>query len=173
MNLFYSKLITTFQNEEVKDRYTTKGIVPPQFIDLYAGQEYNPQSFEIHNFPAILVDWNIDYRNQPPIAALTFNLLYEQIRDTSNLGQNTTEAIKFIEFIKITDEVLKTIETEHTGKLNLVSEGNKLDDTVVDVYVLSYQCSYSGKLAEPRTGYIGGEIENLSVRKGLYVKLMD
>lgn len=173
MKLFYKKLIATFSMEDVKDRYRTAGIVPPQFIDLYAGQEYNPEAFEIHNYPAILVDWSIDYRNQPPIATINFNLLYEQLRDTSNLGQNTDEALKFIEFIAITDEVLKTIETEHTGKLNLNTEGNKLDDTVVDVYTLSYQCSYNGKLAEPQTGYIKGQIENLTTRQGLFTKLLD
>ena len=173
MKLFYKKLIATFGKEEVKDQYRTKGIKPPQFIDLYAGQEYNPEVFEGHNYPAILVDWSIDYRNQPPIATLNFHLCYEQIRDTSSLGKNTEEALKFIDFIWITDEVLKTIETEHTGKLSLITEGHKLDDTVVDVYDLSYQCSYSGKLAAPQTRYIKGQIENLTQRQGLYAKLLE
>lgn len=173
MRLFYKKLIAVFKTEETKDQYRTVGIAPPQFIDLYAGQDYNPEAFEITNYPAILVAWNIDYRIKPPVATLDFSLCYEQMRDTSSLGKNTDEALKFIEFIEITDRVLKTIETEHTGKLNLNTEGNKLDDTVVDVYILSYQCSYNGKLAEPQTGYIKGDIEKLTTRHGLYTKLND
>ena len=173
MKLFYNKLIATFKKEETKDRYRTAGVKPPQFIDLYAGQDVIPEKFEAMNYPALLLDWVIDYKAVPPVATLNFHLCYEQLRDTSNLGRNTDEALKFIDFIEITDEVLKTIETKHTGKLNLASEGNKLDDTVVDVYDLSYQCSYSGKLAAPQTGYVTGEIENLSVRKGLYAKLLD
>lgn len=173
MRLFYEKLITTYKTEAVKDQYRTKGIVPPQFIDLYAGQDYNPEAFEIHNYPALLVDWSIDYRSQPPVATLNFSLCYEQLRDTSNLGVNTDEALKFIDFVAITDEVLKTIETLHTGKLTLITEGHKLDDTVVDVYNLSYQCSYSGKLPEPQTGYLKGQIENLTDKRGLYAKLLD
>ncbi len=173
MNLFYKKLIATFKKEETKDLYRTKGIPAPKFVDLYAGQDVIPEKFEVVPFPALLVDWTIDYRSNPPIATLNFSLLYEQLRDTSNFGKNTNEALKFIDFVSITDEVLKTIETEHTGKLNLTTEGNKLDDTVVDVYNLSYQCSYSGKLPAPQTGYIKGEIENLVTRQGLYAKLWD
>lgn len=173
MKLFYNKLIATFKKEETKDRYRTEGIKPPQFIDLYAGQDVIPEKFEAMNYPALLLDWVIDYKAVPPVATLNFHLCYEQLRDTSNLGKNTDEALKFIDFISITDEVLKTIETEHTGKLNLASEGNKLDDTVVDVYDLSYQCSYSGKLVAPQTGYLKGQIENLTQRQGLYAKLLD
>lgn len=173
MKLFYNKLIATFKKEETKDRYRTAGIKPPQFIDLYAGQDVIPEKFEAMNYPALLLDWVIDYKAVPPVATLNFHLCYEQLRDTSNLGRNTDEALKFIDFIEITDEVLKTIETKHTGKLNLASEGNKLDDTVVGVYDLSYQCSYSGKLAAPQTGYLKGQIENLTQRRGLYAKLLE
>ena len=95
------------------------------------------------------------------------------MRDTSSLGNNTDEALKFIDFISLTDDFIKTIETEHTGKLNLITEGNKIDDTVVDVYNLSYQCSYSGKLSAPQTGYIIGEVKNLTTRQGLYSRLND
>jgi hypothetical protein len=173
MNLFYKKLIATFKTEKTKDQYRTAGIKPPQFIDLYAGQDVIPEKFEVMSYPALLLDWSIDYKAVPPVATLNFHLCYEQLRDTSNLGKNTDEALKFIDFISITDSILKTIETQHTGKLNLAAEGNKLDDTVVDVYDLTYQCSYSGKLAEPQTGYIPGQIENLTTRQGLYAKLLD
>lgn len=173
MKLFYEKLLATFAKEEIKDKYRTSGITPPQFIDLYAGQDFNPEAFEVCSFPAILVSWSIDYRSTPPTATLDFSLCYEQLRDTSNIGTHTNEALKFLDFISITDEALKTIETQHTGKLNLMTEGNKLDDTVVDVYNLSYLCSYNGKLAEPKTNYIPGQIENLTTRQGLYAKLLD
>lgn len=173
MKLFYKKLIETFAKEESKDLYRTNGVVPPQFIDLYAGQDYNPEAFEGFNLPAILVDWSIDYRSKPPVATINFNLCYEQLRDTSNLGSFTDEALKFIDFVSLTDQIIKTIETSHTGKLNLITEGHKLDDTVVDVYNLSYQCTYSGKLAEPQVNFIPGQIENLTTRQGLYNKLND
>lgn len=173
MRLLYTKLIEKFIAEETKDLYRTKGIKPPQFIDLYAGQDIIPEKFEAMNYPALLLDWTIDHKAVPPVATVNFHLCYEQLRDTSNLGKNTAEALKFIDFIDKTDEILKLIETQHTGKLNLIAEGNKLDDTVVDVYNLSYQCSYSGKLTVPQSGYIAGQIENLTTRQGLYSKLLD
>jgi hypothetical protein len=171
MKLFYNKLTDKFNQEETKDKYRLKGIKPIQFIDLYAGQDYMPDAFEATNYPALLVDWSIDYKVIPPIATLNFTLCYEQLRDSSNLGKNTAEALKTLDFIQITDEILKSIETPHTGKLNLISEGSKLDETVMDVYNLSYQCSYSGKLPFPKLPLIGGKVENLNDKAGLYDRL--
>lgn len=173
MKLFYNKLVQTFSKDKIKDKFRNKGIKPIQFIDLYAGQEYNPEHFEGHNYPAMLVNWDIDYKIKPPVCNLTFTICYEQMRDTSNLGKNTKEALLYLDLISEIDVTLKTIQTEHTGQLKLLTEGQKLDDTVCDVYTLTYECSYSGKLPEPRTGYLKGQIENLTEKRGLYAKLSD
>lgn len=63
----------------------------------------------------------------------------------SNLGTNTDLALKFLDFIEITDKVLKSIETPNTGKLYLLNEQNKIDETITDTYLLNYQCNYTGK----------------------------
>lgn len=76
---------------------------------------------------------------------LTFYLCYEQLHDMSNLGTNTDLALKFLDFIEITDKVLKSIETPNTGKLYLLNEQNKIDETITDTYLLNYQCNYTGK----------------------------
>lgn len=173
MKLFYNKLIDTFAKQAIKDLYYSAGVVPVQFIDLYAGQDYDPQSFEAFDYPALLINWAIDYRTTPPVVTIDVHLCYEQLRDTSSNGMNRSDALKFFDFTQKTDEILKSIQTEHTGQLHLISEGNKLDETVMNVYNFTYQCSYSGKLPNPKTGYIAGEIENLAVdRQGLYSQLL-
>jgi hypothetical protein len=54
MNLFYKKLIATFKTEKTKDQYRTAGIKPPQFIDLYAGQDVIPEKFEVMSYQVFI-----------------------------------------------------------------------------------------------------------------------
>lgn len=150
MKSFYNKLHEVFQQEETKDMYRQKGIVPIQFIDLYAGQDYMEEFFEAHLFPALFVRWSINYAdNNNGVATLTFRLAYEQLRDMSSMGTTRDEGLKFIDFIAITDQILKTIETKNTGKLHLISEELTIEETVVDVFTLTYQCGYFGKQKAP------------------------
>ena len=101
------------------------------------------------------------------MATLTFRLCYEQLRDLSSLGQNKAEWLKFLDFIDITDSVLKTIETPSTGKLHLISESLNIEDTIVDVFTLTYQCSYCGKQKSPQTKGLRGDFERLEITEKL------
>lgn len=169
MKAFYKKIIETFGKEEIKDLYRLKGIPNPNFIDLYAGQDYDAESFELYSCPAIFINWTIDHRSIPAVASITFRLCFEQMRDTSNLGRNTEEALKFIDFIDITDGILKKIETESTGKLNPGSEELNLEPIVIDQYILNYTCSYTKKTSENITG----SFEDYKIKSGLYTHLFD
>lgn len=172
MKPFYKQLHEVFAKEENKDRYRKAGIVPVQFIDLYAGQDYNEQFFEAHLFPAVFVRWTIAYTdNYEATATLTFRLCYEQLRDLSNIGASRDEGLKFLDFIHITDEILKTIQTPCTGKLHLVSEDLNIEDTVVDVFTLTYQCSYSGKQKTPQTQGSQGSFETVHIEGKLKERL--
>lgn len=168
MKAFYNQLHEVFQREETKDLYRQKGIAPVQFIDLYAGQDYMEQFFEAHLFPAILVRWTIAYAdNHEAVATLTFRLCYEQLRDLSNLGKSKDEGLKFLDFITITDKILKTIETPTTGKLHLISEELNIEETIIDVFTLTYQCSYSGKQKAPLTESKQGNYDAVEITKRL------
>lgn len=173
MKVFYKKLLETFSKEETKDRYRTKGLTPVQFIDIYAEQDIIPEWFETHHYPALLVSWNIDYSADVATANLTFYICYEQLHDTSSLGKNTDTALKFLDFVEITDQILKEIETPTTGKLYLLSEQNKIEETVVDVYLLSYQCHYTGKQNTLQKDYLQGNYEDISTKMGLFSKMLE
>jgi hypothetical protein len=168
MKSFYNKLIQVFSAETTKDLYRSKGIECPKFIDIYAGQDYDSESFEIYPMPAIFVNWNIDHRQKPALATVTFRLCYEQLRDTSSLGKNTAEALKFIDFIEITDDILTKIESECTGKLTTATEEITLEPIVVDQYILTYTCSFIRKAREQVTG----TVENIKIKSGLYASVL-
>lgn len=170
MKAFYNKLIQTFEKEEIKDLYRSKGVIYPKFIDLYGGQDIDPESFEIYPQPAIFVSWSIDHRQKPPSATITFRLCFEQHRDTSNLGRNTQEALKFIDYKDITDDILQKFESEDTGKLTPSTEELNVEPIITDQYVLVYSCSYKNKKITPDAQ---GEYNDITVKSGLFTTMLD
>ncbi len=172
MKAFYLQIHEIFELNTTKQQFTDKQLPTVNFIDLYAGQDYNEEAFEGHLYPALYLQWNIDYKTTPATATVTVRLCYEQLRDTSNLGRNKDEALRFLDFIKEVDTVLKTIETDSTGKLSLVSEGLNIEDTIVDTYTLLYNCSYTGNEKNTTTQYDSGSIDDVAVTGNLYKTLL-
>ncbi len=175
MKDFYTKLHQVFETEENKDKYRTMGIPAVRHIDFYAGQDFSPEYFEANLFPALFFAYTIDYNTTPPTATLTFRLCYEQMRDLSSRAKATSkiEGLKFLDCINITDEILKSIETSFTGKLKLQNEGQQLEDTVVDVHILTYTCSYEGKEKSPSKEYLQGQVDKVITKVGLFQKMND
>ena len=163
MQTFYRKLIEAFEKPENKAVFTDKNISPVEYIDLYAGQEQFEENFELFSRPAALVEWGVDYGGDTPIATITLYCCFEQLRDTSNLSLNRELGLQFLDYIDCIDSVVQTIETEKTGKLELVSEGFHKMDSIVDVYLLTYECSYSGRKS-PRGDYQEGSYDTLDLK---------
>jgi hypothetical protein len=170
MKAFYSKLIETFEKEEIKDQYRLKGLLPPQFIDLYGGQDIEPESFDIYPQPAIFVSWSIDHRQKPSVVTVTFRLCFEQYRDTSNLGNNTAEALKFIDYKDLTDEILRKFESDDTGKLTPATEDLNTEPVITDQFILVYTCSYKNKFTSEDSR---GEYTDITINSGLKAKYFD
>ena len=78
---------------------------------------------------------------------------------------------KFLDYINCIDEIVRSIETEVMGKLKIVSEGFHKMDSIVDVYLLTYECSYYGR-KNPRGNYQEGDYDTLDL-KGNLVKIID
>lgn len=164
MKELFLKMIEVFtKNEEIKDRYRTAGITPVQFVDLYAGQDRNPEYFEVPIYPALFVSFNIDHRQNPNLATVTVRCCYEQLRDTSSLSQNTSEALKFFDFMEITDSILDGMESEKLGKLDPATTDQEIEETVTDEFVLTYTASYIKKPTQSRVG----NIEDVTIRKNI------
>lgn len=163
MQNFYRKLIEVFEQNESKAQFTNKDVSAVEYIDLYAGQEQFEENFELFARPALLVDWSVDYGGDIPIATITLYCCFEQLRDTSNTSLNRELGLKFLDYIDSIDYVAQTIETENTGKLELVSEGFHKMDSIVDVYLLTYDCSYSGR-KNPRDSNQEGCYDKLDLK---------
>ena len=172
MKTFYKKLIEVFEKPENKAKFTDKGISPVSYIDIYAGQEQFEENFELFAQPALLVDWDVDYGGDTPTATVTLYCCYEQLRDTSNISLNRDLGLKFLDYIDCIDEIVQTIETEKTGKLNLVSEGFNKMDSIVDIYLLTYECSYLGR-KNPLSKYQAGDYDTLDLKPNLTVEFDD
>ncbi|AZA90933.1 Uncharacterised protein [Chryseobacterium nakagawai] len=170
MKAFYSKLVETFEKDEIKNEYSSNGLDYPKFIDLYGGQDLGPESFDIYPYPAIFVTWSIDHRQNPSLVTVTFRLCFEQYRDTSSLGRNTEEALKFLDYIEMTDRILRKFESPDTGKLEPATEELNIEPIVTDQYILVYNCSYKNKKITPDSK---GEYKDITVKSGLYTKIFD
>lgn len=170
MKTFYNKLLATFALADNKAKFTDKNIAPVNYLDLYAGQDLYEENFELFTQPAVFVDWNVDYTGDVPIATLTLYCCYEQLRDTSNISLNKELGLKFLEYIDCIHSIVAPIESETTGKMELVNEGFNKMDSIVDIYLLTYECNYTGR-KNPLQNYEEGEIENLDLTGNLKYEL--
>lgn len=166
MQTFYKKVIEAFEKLENKAKFTAQNINPVQYLDLYAGQEQFEENFELFAQNALLIDWDIDHKSAPPMATITLYCCYEQLRDTSNISLNRDLGLKFLDYVATIDGVVRTIESETTGKLELVSEGFHKMDSIVDIYLLTFECSYSGR-KNPLDKYKAGDYDTLDLNSNL------
>ncbi len=162
MKLFYKKLIETIELQSNQDLFTAQNIAPVQYIDIYAAQDQFEENFELFARPAVLVDWDINHDGDQPSATINLYCCYEQLRDTSNISLNRELGLKFLDYIATIDSIVRTIESEETGKLELVSEGFNKMDSIVDIYLFTYKCSFTAR-KNPRT-YVEGDYETMDLK---------
>ena len=172
MKLFYKKVIETFEAQVNKDKFTAKNIAPVSYIDIYAGQDQFEENFELFAQPALLIDWDIDHSTDIPTVTVNLYCCYEQLRDTSNISMNRDLGLKFLDFVATIDAIASTIESETTGKLEIVSEGFNKMDSIVDIYLLTYECSFKGR-KNPLSKYQAGDYDTLDLKPNLTVEFDD
>lgn len=168
MKTFYNKVIEVFEKPENKAKFIDQNISPVSYIDLYAGQDLNEENFELFSQPALFIEWDIDYSGDTPRATVTLYCCFEQLRDTSNISLNKDLGLKFLDYIDTIDEIVTSIETAVSGKLDLVSEGFNKMDSIVDIYLLTYECSYSGR-KNPLDKYQAGDYDTLDLKGNLTI----
>lgn len=167
MKAFYLALMEKLEAAEFVQHLQNKGITPVRYIDLYRQQEYFEESFYLLG-NTVLVEWQIDHNDIPAIATITLHCGYEQLQDTGNLSQNREHALRFFDYYKAIDQLARTIETAETGKLSLFSEGQDKMDSIIDMYLLTYQCTYTPKEEENTPE---GMFETLDVKGNLKKQL--
>ncbi|MEG1200335.1 MAG: hypothetical protein RSD53_13140 [Algoriella sp.] len=155
MKNLYNKIIEKLESEEVLDDFIKEGVSPPKYIDIYAGQDLDEDNFDLFGENALFIDWDIDHTTEPPTATVTFRLAYEQLRDTSNISLNRELGLKFLTYVDQVHNILDGFESEKTGKLELTKEGFNKMDSIVDIYIFEYECSYNGRKSPQRNIHEG------------------
>lgn len=172
MKTFYIALHTAFEKAQNLQKFTAVDLPYIKIIDLYAGQDFDATNFDVHPTPALYFSWSIDYKTEPATATLNFRIAYEQLRDTSNLSLSKDKALKFFEMADVVDKIIKEIKTQHTGAPHLIFEGQELEPTVVDVYLLTYECPYYGNQKTQQCQILPGRIDDLELKKELFKKVL-
>ncbi len=148
MKNLYKKIIATLQLPETVTKFTEAGIKPVQLIDDYEGQYFDPENFEVFTPPAVLFEYDIEYdkTNKPATAIITLHLCYEQPTSANTNNPNIDRALKRYDFNDLVYNAIKDLESEHTGKLKLESEGSLKEPAIVKVHLMRFSCSYTGKI---------------------------
>lgn len=142
MKELYHKIINQFSKEDVINIFTKEGISQPQYIDLYSQQDLDQTNTELGTKNNLFIDWAINHREKPSTATIICRLSYGQFHNTPTHNADDF----FLIYIEKVHDVLKGLETKSTGKLNLIDEGFNHDEkSTLNVYLLQYECSYSGK----------------------------
>jgi hypothetical protein len=167
MKAFYIALLDYFEANQ--NRFTDLNLKPIKHIDFYAGQDQDPESFPNLFFPSLLFSWSINYETEPATVNLEFRIVFENLRDTSNLSQNKETALLFFDMAKLVDNLLKEMDIEELGALHLVFEGLETQPTVTDVYLLNYEANICKLKTRTRT-YLEVDIEELELAGELKTK---
>lgn len=144
MKELYLSIIEKFEKDQTKELYRSAGVTPIKHINLHMGQEFEEDA-EAYQKPALFLKWDIDYEPTPAVATIIVKIVYENLRDTSSYSNQKDKALRFFDLINITDQVLKTVETKSTGKLNLLNESFNLEPAALDTLTITYNCNYTGK----------------------------
>jgi hypothetical protein len=140
---FYNKIITKFESEEVLNSFEEDNISPPKQIGMYMRQDLDPNNLDLFEDNFLFIDWKVDHSIDYPIATISFRLPYKQLRDISNPVNRDFE-VNFLKYVNKVREILTEFETDTTGKLEFIEEKFSRKKTVVDTYVLKFECSYIG-----------------------------
>lgn len=166
MKSFFTKLQERLFSEEAKQCFHNANVKPIAEIDFYKQQYLSQELFETLILPAVLVDFDIVYPNhkKPAEATISLHCCYEIIRDTSGRKQVTgNNALTFFDFVDIIFSLVKDLESPNTGKLELTSENQEKNDSIIYTHILTFKCTYTGKLTKLKDKYTFTEENKLSL----------
>lgn len=149
MKEFYKKLQEKLFAPASKTMFTEAGVKAVKEVDFYKQQYLVQESFEVLSLPAVLVQFDIIYTSdkKPAEVQITLHCCYETLRDTSGRKKITGDnALKFFDFVDVVYCLVKDLESENTGKLILTSENQDKNDAIIYTHLLTFKCSYSGRI---------------------------
>lgn len=151
MKEFYNKITNVLTNEQAIEKFTENSVKAVQQVDLYRGQYLYEEEFEQLLLPTVLVEFTINHETQK--ATIILHCCWEQIFESDNKSVDQESALKLFDFVDVIFDLTNDLESENTGKLKIISEGTQKDDTPTNVYLLTFECSYMGRVKKASDKY--------------------
>lgn len=150
--------------EDNADKFTSKGIIPVSFMDVYRSQPYEPELYEYFDLPAVFVDYAMQGQGvrKPRLVTLTLHILTDKLPDVSNISeQKQAGANRFLYHLLI-QGILEGKTLGKTTPLKFISE-NIIDEKVINYHTQTYEFeAYLGDMMQ-ETETIWGEFERLNI----------
>ncbi|WP_136464929.1 hypothetical protein [Flagellimonas onchidii] len=154
MKVLYKRIVGRLSSKEAKTAYQEASVPACKFVDLYRGQYLNWEAFDTFPLPAVLFEYRINLKDKT--VTITLHVCYEQPQDTSSISKTMDNALKYFDFIEVTNGLIDELESEVNGKLELIDEEMVKDDAIVNVHLLTYTGQYIGRNKE-KFKYTTGE----------------
>ncbi len=176
MKRFYLKLQETLFSVEAKALFTAANIKPVKSIDFYKQQYLSQESFDLLVLPAVLMDYDIIYDDdkKPAAATISLHCCYETFRQTGGTKITSVKALEFFDYVDIIYKLVHNLESECTGKLKLASENQDKNDSIINVHLLTFTGSYSGRVTNDADDYNYSEADgDLDETSSLVEKIVE
>lgn len=178
MKELFLKIIEVLTSVNGKASFEALGLRPILFIDNFKNQYLFPEDFEVYPLPALYFAWNLAYdretKSREGLAVIDLYLVYEQLRDTSNIGATQAEALKYFDMIEHLHTLLDGLQTSLTGPLTVMDEGTVEESGIENVYKLTYSCTFAGRQTKAVDKFIFTEPDaDLEITGKCLVKTFD
>jgi len=127
-------------NEKIKasnDQFTNRNLPLIQHIDLYNGEDLLPEAYKQYPLPALFTDYKIDWEKQ--ILNLKLHVLLAKGESTASTSANQLEALKVFDTYDLIKHLLIGLESESTGKLQLIGE-ESISSNIVNYQTIDFNC---------------------------------
>ncbi len=141
----YETIIAKLQTEKVKKQLQEAGFLQPLIIDFYYGQPLNPEQFEI-TFPAVLIDYTIDWENE--MFMLQAHVVSEYEAPSDSLTINRTPGTQYVELLNIVRYALTGLKSEALSNFTPTTEQKTTTD-FFHYHILSFKATVLGGIPVP------------------------
>lgn len=148
-------------NEKIKasdDQFTSRNLPLIKHIDLFNGEELLPEAYKQYTLPALFTEYKIDWEKQ--VLNLKLHVLLAKGESTASTSNNQLEALKVFDTYNLLKHLLIGLESESTGKLQLVGEESKSSNTV-NHQTIDFTCRIEKTVLEGK--FTESRIESLSI----------
>jgi len=166
MKALFTKITDTLTGQAAQVLFKQYNVKPVRYVDLYKGQYQQWEKFEAHRLPAVLFEWQINHNNNPnannSTATVVLHLIYEQIRSSSSLFNNS-DSLAYFDFVTAVTQLVENLEAEHTGKLQLINEASPNPEAIEQAILLTYQCAYTGKAQDKPSKWVYTDEDSVNI----------